>query len=136
MKIEGKALLDTHILIWWLHGGEKLSKRQRQVIEKASREHPLCVSDITAWEIAILYAQGRIKLRVPLRDWLEAAVAPPLVQRVGISPAIAAEIAVLPPTFHKDPADRILVATARVIGATLLTQDERIIESGIVPTLP
>jgi len=73
-----------------------------------------------------------IELDRPLREWLEQACAAPLVRRVGISPAIAAEVAVLPQTFHRDPADRIVVATARVLGATLLTSDRRMIESEIV----
>jgi PIN domain nuclease of toxin-antitoxin system len=57
------------------------------------------------------------------------------VRRCGISPAVAAEVAALPDSFHRDPADRILVATARIQGATLLTQDERIIRSGLVATV-
>jgi len=57
------------------------------------------------------------------------------VRRCGISPAVATEVAALPDSFHRDPADRILVATARVQGATLLTQDERIIRSELVATV-
>jgi PIN domain nuclease of toxin-antitoxin system len=74
-------------------------------------------------------------LTLPLRDWLERATAGPLVERVDLTPAVAAEVAALPDSFHRDPADRILVATARVHGATLLTCDRRIIDSGVVPTL-
>lgn len=66
---------------------------------------------------------------------MERATAPPLVQRVGISPAIAAEVAALPDDFHRDPADRILVATARVLGATLLTRDARILDAEVAETL-
>lgn len=94
-----------------------------------------CVSDITLWETATLYRLGRIRLDLPLRDFLERAVTPPLVARVGISPAIAAEVAALPKTFHRDPGDRVIVASARLLGATLLTQDRRIVEAGLVPTL-
>ena len=82
-----------------------------------------------------MHSLGRIRLSLPLRDWLEAAVAPPLVRRCGISPAIAAELASLPESFHRDPADRILVATARVLGATLLTPDRRIVEAALATTL-
>lgn len=78
---------------------------------------------------------GRLRFSLPLRDWLERAVAPPLVRRVSVSPAVAAEVAALPDPFHRDPADRIIVASARTAGATLLTQDQRIIESGLAPTL-
>ena len=65
----------------------------------------------------------------------EAATAPPLVERVPLTRAIAAGVAALPDTFHRDPADRIIVATAQVLGATLLTLDRRIAASGIVPVL-
>ena len=84
----------------------------------------------------MLHDLGRIRLAIPLREWLEKAVARPLVRRHGISPAVAAELASLPDILHRDPADRILVATARVTGATLLTRDRRIVESQLVDTLP
>jgi PIN domain nuclease of toxin-antitoxin system len=130
-----KALLDTHVLLHWLEHGKRLSRQQKRIIDRCGPQNPLLVASITLWEIATLYELGRIRLRLPLRDWLEAAAAPPLVECVSISPAIAAEVAVLPPTFHRDPVDRILVATARVLGATLLTQDERIVRAGIVTTV-
>jgi PIN domain nuclease of toxin-antitoxin system len=128
-------LLDTHVLLRWLEGGKALSRAQRRIVDRASAKAPLFVSDITLWEIATLYELGRIRLQLPLREWLNAAVAPPLVERVGISPVIAAEVAVLPATFQRDPVDRILVATARVLGAALLTSDQRIVDSRIVATI-
>ncbi len=128
-------LPDTHILVWRLSDRDRLSRRQRGAVETASETSPLLVSDITLWEVATLHSLGRLRFSVPLREWLERAVAPPLVRRVGVSPAIAAELADLPETFHRDPADRILVATARLLGATLVTQDRRIVASGLAPTL-
>lgn len=130
-----RALLDTHVLLWWLNGDPRLSTAQRQVLEAAGEEEPLWLSDITLWEIATLVSLGRIGLDLPLRDWLERATAPPLVQCLPITPAIAAEVAALPSTFHRDPADRIIVASARVLGAVLLTQDRRIIDAEVVQTL-
>jgi PIN domain nuclease of toxin-antitoxin system len=130
-----RALLDTHVLIWWLNEPGRLSPRQRTVVATASREWPLLVSDISLWEVATLHRLGRIVLTLPLREWLDKAAAPPLVRRHGISPAIAAELAALPDSFHRDPADRILVATALVLGATLLTQDRRIVDAALVDTL-
>ena len=129
------ALLDTHILIWWLNGSKRLSPTQQEVVASASAESPLLVSDISLWEVATLHSLGRIQLTIPIRAWLDKAVAPPLVRRLGISPAIAAELATLPDSFQRDPADRILVATARVFGATLLTQDRRIVDAALVNTL-
>ncbi len=130
-----KALLDTHILLWWLGEATRLSATQWKVIENAGPSEPLWISEITLWEIATLHSLDRIELRLPLRDWLEKATAPPLVRRFGISPAIAAEVAALPDSFHRDPADRIIVATARVLGATLLTKDQRIRRAKLVPTI-
>ena len=130
-----KALLDTHVLIWWLNDRGRLSSAQQGVIGSASPETPLLVSDISLWEVATLHGLGRIRLAVPLREWLDKATAPPLVRRHGISPAIAAAVAALPDSFHRDPADRILVATARILGATLLTQDQRIVDAALADTL-
>ena len=130
-----KALLDTHVLLWWLEDEGRLSEGQKAVIAASGPERPLLVSEISLWEIATLCELGRIRLALPLRAWLERAVAPPLVCRCGITPAVAAEVASLPPTFHRDPADRVIVSTARIFGATLLTCDRRIIKSGLVHTL-
>lgn len=130
-----KLLLDTHVLLWWFGIDSPLPAKYRSAIRDAGPDNPLWVSDISLWEIATLNELGRIKVRIPLRDWLERATAAPLVRRFGISPAVAAEVALLPRTFQRDPADRIIVATARVLGATLLTHDERIIEAGLVPVL-
>ena len=129
------ALLDTHVLIWWLQGDGPLSSAQRHVLDAADADSPLRVSDISLWEVATLHSLRRISLSLPVREWLQKAVAPPLVRRQGISPAIAAEVGALPDSFHGDPADRILVATARIVGATLLTHDRHIVDSGLVATL-
>ena len=128
-------LLDTHVWWWWITGERRLSTAQQRRLAKVTPQSPALVSEISLWEVATLFSLGRIELDVPLREWLEGASAEPLVQRCGISPAVAAEVAALPDSFHRDPADRILVATARVQGATLLTQDERIIRSGLVATV-
>jgi PIN domain nuclease of toxin-antitoxin system len=129
-----RALLDTHVLVYWMEGLE-LKRAHQDRIAAADESEPILVSDISLWEVACLVSLGRLRPRMPLRDWLEAAVATPLVRRVSISPAIAAEVAALPSTFHRDPADRVIVASARTMGATLLTQDRRIIDSGLVETL-
>ena len=128
-------LLDTHVLLWWLAEPRRLSKQQRRVLNKAGPSEPVLLSDISRWETAMLHALGRIRLGLPVRGWLERATAPPLVQRIGINPAIAAEVAALPKSFQRDPTDRIIVSTARVHGATLLTCDRRIIDAALVATL-
>ena len=130
-----RFVLDTHVLIRWCRAARALPASHRRVIRRGSAQNPLLVSDITLWDIAMLHSLGRIRLSLPLREWLERATAPPLVARCGISPAIATEVASLPASFPRDPADRIIVATALVLGATLLTSDARIIDSELVPTL-
>jgi len=130
-----RILVDTHILLWWLGDQRRLSKAERRALTKASPENPILVADISLWEIATLVGLSRIELGLPLRQWLDHATAPPLVERVPLSPAIAAETVALPTSFHRDPADRIIVASARVLGATLLTHDDRIVGSGAVSTL-
>jgi PIN domain nuclease of toxin-antitoxin system len=130
-----KPLLDTHILLFWLANSPRLKEGRREVVESADADHPLFLSDISLWEIATLHELGRISLDRPLRDWLEIATAPPLVQRVGITPAIAGEVAALPPHIHRDPADRIIIATARVLGYSLVTLDRRIIDAAVVATV-
>lgn len=131
-----KLQLDTHILLWWLREDPRLPVSFVDALGQADAENPLWLSEISLWEIATLHSLGRIELSLPLRDWLDRAVAPPLVRLVGITPAIASEVASLPDSFHRDPADRIIVASARVLGATLLTCDRQIVESGLVDILP
>ena len=125
-------LLDTHIVIWWLSDPEKLAAPQATALANTATSH---VSDISLWEIALLTELKRIRLSLPLREWLELAVSPPRVVRCGITPAIAAQVAELPAEFHRDPGDRIIVSTALVMGLTLVTSDRRIIESGLVPVI-
>ena len=128
-------LLDTHVLLFWFGNTSQLSEKQREVLKTVNEDEPFLLSDMSLWEIATLYSLKRISLNLPLRDWFERAVALPVVRRIGITPAIAAEVAALPDSFHRDPGDRVIVATARVLGATLLTQDRRIIEAQLVRTL-
>ena len=130
-----KALLDTHVLLYWFGDERRLTAEQRHALDAAAADNPLFISDITLWEVATLFNLKRISLDRPLRIWLERATAPPLVKRVGISPAVAEEVAGLPDSFHRDPADRILVATARVLGGVLLTSDRRIRDACLVATV-
>ena len=130
-----RLLLDTHVLLRWLNDSGRLSASQQEALSRGGEKSPLLVSDISLWEVAMLHNLDRIRLAMPLREWLSKAVAPPRVRTQGISPAIATEVAALPDSFQRDPADRIIVATARVLGATLLTQDRRIVDAGLVDTL-
>jgi PIN domain nuclease of toxin-antitoxin system len=129
------VLLDTHVWWWWITGEPGPSPAQKRILARISPEAPALLSDISLWEVATLVSLGRLAVTVPLREWLEHAAAPPLVRRCPISPAVAAAVATLPADFHRDPADRLIVATAQVQGATLLTRDKRIVEAKLVPTV-
>lgn len=130
-----RYVLDTHVLLWWFQADDQLARAQRRILRHADPEHPLWVSDISLWEVAMLHSLGRIRLQLPLRDWLDRATAPPLVMRAGISPAVAAEVATLPASLPGDPADRIILATAHVLGAALLTRDRRLVDARLVRTV-
>jgi PIN domain nuclease of toxin-antitoxin system len=126
------ALLDTHVLLWWFEQPRRLSVAQRRVLRKAGDQSSLGVSDVTLWEIGLLVERGRVELAMPLDEWLTRATAGPLVERIGISPSIVREMVSLSATRDWDPADRILVATARVTGVPLVTSDGRIEASALV----
>lgn len=129
------ALLDTHVLLWWFEQPRRLSRAQRRALARASDTQALGVCDVTLWEIALLVESGRVRLSLPIDEWLARATAAPLVERCPVIPAIARAITDLTTTRDWDPADRVLVATAHVLGIPLVTSDARIIESRLVPVI-
>lgn len=124
-------LLDTHVWIWALEGSRsELSKEAVEEIGDASRRGDVLVSAISAWEVAMLEARDRIRLSRPVEEWVRAALRAPGVRFLDLSPEIAIQSTRLPGEPHGDPADRILMAGARVAGARLVTQDEAILDYG------
>ena len=126
---EHRALvLDTHVWVWYVEDEAKeFSRRIPPLIERAVQQGNVVISAISVWEIAMLDAARRLELSVDVRTWVARALAFPGVRLNALSPAIAIESTRLPEPFHRDPADRILVATARLLGAALVTRDERIL---------
>ena len=124
-------LIDTHIWVWWLSGSPSLSQKERDVLDAC--EEPLLLAAISLWEVAILHEIGRIHLLPDPTTWLKRAVSSDLVRIVDLSPEISLELFSKPSQkLHKDPADRIIVATARALGVPLQTRDRKIIRSGLV----
>lgn len=120
-------VLDTHTLIWWASGDEgQLSAAAAQAIEAEMNGGQIFVSSISAWELAMLVAKGRIALSLDIGDWLSLVGQIEAVSFVPVDNEIAVKSAELPGEFHKDPADRIIVATARKLAAPLVTADDKI----------
>jgi PIN domain nuclease of toxin-antitoxin system len=128
---EPVILLDTHCWIWIQFGQvEKFARTARATIEKAARRNALRVSVISVWEIGMLESKGRLELKMNCSEWIRQALATPGLALVPLSPEVAVESSRLPGRFHGDPADRILVATARIFGLDLMTKDDRLLEYG------
>ena len=124
-------LLDTHIWLWYVENDAKrFSRKIEPLIEAAVQRGELLISAISVWEIAVLDSLRRIELSHDVRTWVERALGFPGVRFKALSASIAIESAHLPGTLHRDPADRILIATARVAGAAIVTCDERILDYG------
>jgi PIN domain nuclease of toxin-antitoxin system len=121
-------LLDTHVWVWLEAGNSELSAGVREEIARTLGFGLLRIAAICLWELALLAARGRIILGKPTDLWIDAALAEPAPAIEPLSPAIAIESCHLPGDFHRDPADRMIVATARVIGARLMTRDRRILD--------
>jgi PIN domain nuclease of toxin-antitoxin system len=120
-------LLDTHVLVWLMLGDHQLGEEARGVIRRACGEDRVAVSAITPWEIGILVSKKRIDLYRDVMDWVREALSLPGVHLTPLSAEIAVASARLPWEMHADPADRILVATARNQGATLMTADRALL---------
>ena len=121
-------VIDTHVLVWVLDDSDKLGKRARALIDEQT--DGILVSAISVWEIALLVKKGRMALNKEIRHWVDQALDLPGLLLAPLDPAIAIDSAVLPGEFHNDPADRIIVATARYHDAPLLTVDRAILAYG------
>ncbi len=124
-------LLDTHYWFWLQIGtAEHLTDPILKAIYKAADEGRLLVSIMSVWEIGMLESKRRIELKPSCEQWVAEALATPGLALAPLTPEIALESTRLPVPFHGDPADQIIVATARKMGAQLLTRDQKMIEYG------
>ena len=119
-------VLDTHIWVWWVHGDAALSAPARALLDAAELTG-IGVSAISCWEVAKLVERQRLTLPCPVGDWIQQALSYPGVRLLELSPRVCVESTQLPGTFHRDPADQIIVATARVFEASLVTEDAKIL---------
>ncbi|MBK5944715.1 type II toxin-antitoxin system VapC family toxin [Halorhodospira sp. 9621] len=121
-------VLDTHALLWWANGDDQLSPHALAAIEHEMQadDGEVLISAISAWEIALLVEKGRLTLSMTTSDWLDTVEEIEGVRFIALDAATAVESTRLPGEFHKDPADRMIVALARRFNAELITADEKI----------
>jgi PIN domain nuclease of toxin-antitoxin system len=125
-------ILDTHIWIWAINGDiARLSPEAINAIELASQNNQLGISAISVWEVGMLESKGRVQLGKACLDWVRDALTAPGSRLLPLTPEIAIESSRLPGGLHGDPADRILAATSRIMRATLVTKDLKLIEYGV-----
>jgi PIN domain nuclease of toxin-antitoxin system len=129
-KIDRGILLDTHTWIWLFQGSTELSEDIIIKIDRAGSKGKVFISAISIWELSMLVAKGKITLSKPIYQWVDNSLSQPGVNLSPLSPEISIESSFLPGEFHGDPADRIIVATARINDLILLTRDRKILHYG------
>ena len=128
-----KYLLDTNIWVLMAENYQSIPLKIMSTILKPDN-YPFYISAISVWEVAKKVSIGKLTLSIPIRDWLVQATRKPFIEIIPLSVDIAIESTILPGTFHKDPADQIIVASARQCNMTLLTSDRHIISYQHVKT--
>jgi len=121
-------LLDTHVWIWLIEGLPSLAKKHRDLINQTAEHTQVCIAAISQWEISMLVMKQRIRINKPVLTWIEETLALPAMALKPLTAEIAADSCQLPGDFHGDPADRLIISTARIHDLTLLTHDEKLIE--------
>lgn len=130
MPSASAVLLDTHIWIWFVQGSGEINLSSVEIIRRARMSSRVLVSAISVWEIARLVSANKIRLESDTLQWFRMGMAQSGTQLENLTPDIAVDSCNLPGIFHNDPADRIIVATARLSGATLITRDAKILQYG------
>jgi PIN domain nuclease of toxin-antitoxin system len=126
-------VLDTHVWIDFIDRPDSLPKPALEAIR--GRRQPVGISSISAWEVFMLERRGRLELKIPARLWVEKCERLAMFHFIPVDNTIARIAVELPEPLHSDPVDRIIIATALSLGATLVTRDRKIIEYPHVKTL-
>lgn len=121
-------VLDTHVWVWWLDDPHRLPVRAQHVVRGAATDRAIYVSAISSWEIVLLASKDRLRFTMDAQDWIARSESLPFLHFVPVDNAIAIRSVRLPEPFHKDPADRIIVATAMIMGAPLVSSDDRMLK--------
>ena len=116
-------LLDTHFWIWWLTPKSPLKSAERDALDAAAEAGGLCLAAISLWEAQLLHSKQRLQLPLPFSEWLTRATEPRVLTVLPLDRDVVIAVDGLPKRFHGDPADRLIVATARTHGIPLATRD-------------
>ncbi len=119
-------VLDTHAWIWFVSNPELLSAKAKKAVEASVQKKVIYISSISVWEVALLVMRNRLKLTMQVGDWIHKSELLPFMKFVPVTNSIALRSVNLPAPLHDDPADRIIIATAMSLGATVVTKDEKI----------
>jgi PIN domain nuclease of toxin-antitoxin system len=122
------VLLDTHVWLWWLHGDGLLSNSQRVALNSIAENSGIVLSWVSLWEMEMLERKKRVQISIPLKDWMEKATHSSFCTVLPVDREIVLAQRLLPESFHSDPADRLIAATALLSGIPLATFDKRIID--------
>ncbi len=127
------VLLDTHIWLWWLLGDGSLKDSERLALDRLGSNQKLCISWTTIWETEILERKSRISLLPDFSAWIKTATQKEIVQVLPVDLDVILTQHQLPESFHSDPADRLITATAILSGFELATHDQRILDADVCP---
>ncbi len=128
-------LLDTNVWLWWVQDPERIKESARCRLDAEESQNGLLVSAVSFWEIALKVSIGKLVLPMDVQSWLAKARAYPGIRVIPLSAEAAVESTQLPGSFHNDPADRFLVAQARIRNIPLATADGKILPYQFVETL-
>ncbi len=119
-------LLDTHIWVWWINDSTRLKPPTLRYLD-ALPPSDVVISVISCWEVAKLVEKGRLELPVPLDEWFQQAIQTVGIRVIPLDIELIQDACQLPQPFHNDPADQLIVATARTKNLELLTVDQKIL---------
>lgn len=125
-------LLDTHVWLWWLLGSPRLPAKERRALDRAGSRGAVRVAAVSLWEAQMLHSKGRLVLDRAFDVWIREAAAVGVVEIIPLDVEVVSALAHLPATFHGDPADRLIVATARAHRLPLATHDRAVRRSRLV----
>jgi PIN domain nuclease of toxin-antitoxin system len=128
-------VLDTHVWVLFVSNPELLSKRAKRSLDTAMEEKGILISSISTWEVALLVAKKRLRLTLSVTDWIAKSEALPFITFIPVDNSVAIKSVNLPQHLHRDPADRIIIATSISMGAPLVTKDEKILKYPHVQTI-